>query len=65
MAIPNNTEYTHTLTYTKLIKAHMGMIHISLKKVVTSGEGGKVKVGDLSFRYNLCQKRGGEEGDLI
>lgn len=43
----------------------MGMIHINLKKVVTSGEGGKVKVGDLSFRYNLCQKRGGEEGDMI
>lgn len=31
----------YTLAYTKLIKAYMGLIHMNLKKVVTSGEGGK------------------------
>ena len=56
--------YIHTATYTKLIKPRMGMIHVNLRKQVTSGEGGKVKIGNLAFRYDLCQKWGGEE-DLI
>ena len=56
--------YVHTATYTKLIKPPMGMIHVNLRKQVTSGEGGKVKIGNLAFRCDLCQKWGGEE-DLI
>lgn len=53
LALPNNADCIDTLTCTKLMKAYMGMIHDDLRKVVTSGKGGKAKVVDFSFRYNL------------
>ena len=42
-------KYIHTVTYTKLIKPCVPMTHVNLGKQVTSGEGGKVKIGNIAF----------------
>ena len=57
--------YTHTATYTKLIKPRVGALHVNSRKQVTSGEGAKVTTGNLAFRSDLRQKWGEEEEELI
>ena len=50
-------KYIHTVTYTKLIKPCVPMIHVNLRKQVTSGEGGKVKIGNIAIRYDLWRRK--------